>query len=403
MGKNKHKIAEHFIGKVEINALNNKLRILLLAPYLPAIDTSACSRKIYDCIRLLHKRGHAIYLLSFCSDQDRVRINAISPYCAKLDLEYIRDYTCYPSHSVFLKQKISSLCMDQKIDILQCEKAYMNRYVPENIKIASILVEHDVLSVSFWERAKLTNNFINKLILLARKTKKRMEERNWYSKFDKIIVFSEYDKDTIHNLYGIENIEVIPLGINLEDYPLQQTGEKLYDLIFVGNFFHSPNVDAVLYFYEEILPKIKNRLSNVSVMLVGAEPPDSIKKLVELDKNISVTGYVKDISEIYSKSKIFVAPVRYGTGMRYKILEALVLRIPVVTTSVGARGIKFEKNIKIADTAEEFADVVIGLLSNPAHCEDLANNGRLLVEKNYNWDTLLDRYVNIYYDLLKIN
>lgn len=381
--------------------LNNKLKIILLSPYLPAIDTSACSRKIYDCIRLLHKRGHAIYLLSFCSYEDRVRINAISPYCTKLDLEYIRSYSCYPSHSVFLKQKISSLCINQEIDILQCEKAYMNRYVPENIKIASILIEHDVLSVSFGERVKLTNNFISKLILLARKTKKRMEERNCYSKLDKIIVFSEYDKDTIHNLFGIENIEVIPLGINLEDYPLQRTGEKIYDLIFVGNFSHSPNVDAALYFYEKILPIIKNKLPNVFTALVGADPPDSIKKLADLDKNITVTGYIADISEIYSKSKIFIAPIRYGTGMRYKILEAFVLRTPVVTTSVGARGIVFGNNIKIADTPKEFADTVIGLLNNPGQCEALANNGRLLVEKDYNWDTLLNRYENIYFDLLK--
>jgi len=383
--------------------VNNPLNILLLSPYLPAIDTSACSRKVYDHIQLLHQRGHRIYLISFCSEHDKKRINAIGPCCAQLHLVYIRDYSRYPYKSSSFKKKIESICKNQDIDILQCEKAYMSRYMPKDINVASILIEHEVLSVSLSERARLENNFIKRFILFARKIKKHLEEKRWYRKFNRIIVFSENDKEFIRKLYNIDHAEVIPLGINLKNYPLQDAKEKPYDLIFVGNFSHHPNTDAISYFCKEILPLIKNKLPKISLTIIGSNAPASIYKLGKFNKNILVTGYVDNVLEGYSKSKVFIAPIRYGTGMRFKILEALASRVPVVTTSIGARGIIFKENIKIADTEKEFADTVIDLLDNPDRCSILAEDGRKVIEKYYNCDTLLDRYEDIYNGLLKIN
>lgn len=378
-----------------------KLKILLLSPCLPTINTSACARKIYDCIKLLHQRGHLIYLLSFCSKQDEERIDAVRSYCAELNLEYIKDYSCYPRTSALFENTIDLLCKRHNIDILQCEKAYMIRYVPKDSKAAFLLIEHEVLSTLFSERLKLENNFINKLILFARKIKKCFEENRWYQKFNKIIVFSGDDKDSIRKLYNIEHVEVIPLGINLDDYPSMDTKEKLFDLIFVGNFSHSPNTDAVSYFYIKIWPLIKNRLPNVSVVIIGDNLPPNIKKLVELDKNISVSGYIENVQEYYYKSRIAIAPIRYGTGMRFKVLEAMALNIPVVSTSIGARGIISNSALKIADNEKDFANTVIELLNNQNIYKYSVESARSTIEKYYNWSTLLNKYERIYFDLLK--
>ena len=379
-----------------------KLKILLLSPYLPSINTTACARKIYDSIILLHQRGHSLYLFSFCSQDDRERTELIKPYCAQVHLEYLKDYSRYPYNYTSIRQKVSSICNNEDVDILQCEKAYMARYLPVDIDSIPLLVEHEILSVSFAEKAKLENKFINKLILLTRKTKKLLEEKNWYGKFKKIIVFSEEDREAIYKLYRIdkEDIEVIPLGINLREYTRMKTTEKHYDLIFVGNFSHFPNTDAVLYFYREILPLIKKSLPHISLAIVGSSPPESIRRLTESDRSISVTGYVENVKEIYSKAKVFIAPIRYGGGMRYKILEAMALGIPVVSTSIGARGI-LKENIKIADRPKEFADSVIELILNADKRTHQAENARLTIEKHYNLDALLDRYENVYYDLLR--
>lgn len=377
------------------------MKILVFSPYLPAIDTSACARKIYDFIVLLHQRGHFIFLLSFCNEEDKERIKAIKPYCAQLYLEYLKDYSRYPYRSYSFTETIDSLCRNRTVDILQCENSYLSRYISTKVDIPRLLVEHEILSVSYWQRAELEANFIDKFIWYARAMKKTLEQKKWYRKFNKVVVFCEEDKSKIPKLCPQQLIEVIPLWVNLNDYPRQHTEKKFYDLVFVGNFSHLPNVDAALYFYKDILPLIKYRFPNVSVVLAGANPPLTIKEIAKSDKTVSVTGYTEDIKEAYVKSRVFVAPIRYGTGMRFKILEALALDLPVVSTSLGARGIIFKENIKIADTEKEFATAVIDLLNNPDKCAILAENGRKLIEKYYNWETLLDKYEDIYRDLLK--
>ncbi|MCX5698305.1 MAG: glycosyltransferase family 4 protein [Candidatus Omnitrophica bacterium] len=380
--------------------MGNKLKILLFSPYLPACGTVGCARKIYDFIRLLSQRGYAIYLLSFCSQEDKKRAVLISPYCSKIYLEYLKDYRRYPVSSFYFKKTIDEFSKNKTVDILQCENSYLRRYFPLAIDIPSVLVEHEVLSVSFWEKAGFEVNPIKKLILYARSVKKTFEEKKWYSKFNRIIVFSEVDKNIISLRHKMKNIDVVALGINSKEYSLPRESEKLYDLIFVGNFSHSPNVDAVLYFCKEILPLIKKNIPDVSFLIAGANPPLFIKNLPKFNKNIIVTGYIENLKDIYAKSKVFVAPIRYGTGMRFKILEALASGVAVVTTFIGARGIDFKDIIKTTDGKHEFADAVIELLGDSDKRQELAIRGREAVERYYDWSKLLDKYEDIYYNLL---
>lgn len=377
------------------------LNILLFSPYLPSKHTTACARKIYDFIFFLHQKGHTIFLLSFCNAEDKKRVEAIKPYCTQLYLEYLKDYNRYPLRAISITQTIDSLCKNRTVDILQCENSHLVRYLPKNIGIPRLLVEHEILSSSFKERSKLENRFINKFIWYGRAMKKIIEQKKWYKQFDKIVVFCEEDKIKISKMYALKNVEVIPLGINLKDYPLREARSKLYDLIFVGNFSHFPNVDAALYFYRDILPLIKHRFPDVSVALAGANPPGIIKKISCSDKNVAVTGYTEDIRKNYARSRVFIAPIRYGTGMCFKTLEALAFRIPIVTTSIGARGIEIKDNIRITDSKQEFADAVVELLNNSDMRDNLAKKARSDVEKYYNWDSLIYKYENMYYNLLK--
>lgn len=379
----------------------NPIKIALITPYLPAIDTSACSRKIYDFIIKFNQRGNQVDLFSFCSNGDRERVNAIKNFCRHMYLEYVKDYSCYPFVKCHLESKIYSYLKEEKNDIVQCEKAYMARYLPKNLKIPLILVEHDILSISFAQRLHFENSFIKKLILLLRKLKKRYDEQRWYGRFNKIIVFSENDKANLLKIYSKANIETIPLGINISYYPFVPQREKIYDVVFTGNLSHHPNVDGVLYFYHRVLPLVRKIIPKLTTIIVGSNPPKILQKIAKKDKNILVTGFVKDVSEYYQKSKVFIAPIRYGGGMSYKVLEAMALSIPIVSTSVGARGIDAKETIKIADTEKEFAESVIGLVNKANSNDNLTNETRAILERNYNQDTILDRYEYIYSALLK--
>jgi len=380
--------------------MGDKLKILLLSAYLPAKDTVAYARKIYDFIRLLKQRGHIVHLLAFCSQEDRKRIVFINQHCASIDLEYLEDYRCYPSKSICFQNIIKEFIRNKTVDIIQCENSYLRRYIPSKIKMPLVLVEHEVLSFSFWERALFENNFINKLILHVRAIKKSFEEKKWYSKFNQIIVFSEFDKNIIVLKYKINNVKVIALGINVKEQAVLLPSEKTGDLIFVGNFSHAPNVDAVLYFYREILPLIKKNFPKVSFLIVGANPPLAVINLANLDPQIKVTGYLEDLKNVYAQSKVFVAPVRYGSGMRFKILEAMAMGVPVVTSLVGLRGIMFQNLVKVADKKQAFADAVIELLSYPEKRQALSASAREAAEEYYDWDKLLIKYDDVYCRLI---
>ena len=257
-----------------------------------------------------------------------------------------------------------------------------------------------MLSESFKQRAECEVNLFKKAILYLRSAKKYFEEKTWYSKFKLIVVFTNEDKVAICKYGKRPHIEVIPLGIKDEAEAASSGISKDHSLLFVGNFLHSPNVDAVFYFYNKIWPLIKRYTPNVSLMVAGAAPPPDILRLAVLDSKISVTGYQKDLSQAYSGARVFIAPIRYGTGMRFKILEALMHGLPVVATSLGANGFIPTDSLRIAKTAEEFAEEVIYLLHNEENLRALGESGEIFVKQYYNWDVILNRYENVYRILL---
>lgn len=377
------------------------MNIAVLSPYLPAADTTACARGIFDYVTLMRQRGHKIYLVSFCGRMDQSRIERLKPYCAGLYLAQAGDYYRYPRRSALLTGALSALCRDKAVDILHCENSFMARYIPGNITVPVVLREHEALSESFSQRRRFEGNLFTRGVLCLRTLKKLREQRIWYARFNKIIVFTQGDRDILRKLYGLGQVEVIPLGINLGEYAGPVKKDPLVDVLFTANFSHSPNVDAALFFYQDILPLLRKRKPDARVVFAGAGPPAAVKRLAILDSRVTVTGYVRDIQEAYAQAKTAVVPVRYGTGMCFKTLEAMALCVPVVATSVGARGIAHAGSILVADAKEDFAAAVAGLLNNKQERARLAEQARGIVEERHSWDNLLGQYEKIYADLLR--
>jgi glycosyltransferase involved in cell wall biosynthesis len=276
----------------------------------------------------------------------------------------------------------------------------MARYLPKKVCLSVVLREHEPLSALFYERLTLESNLFKKAALCLRMYKKIIEEGRWYSRFDRIILFSEADKNQLAVLNKPEDAVVIPLSIDLKRYPILPPPVKSKSIILLGNFSHAPNIDAALYLCKDILPIIKNEFPDICVRLVGAYPPPKIQKLSQVIANVIVTGYVRDVSEYYRESSIVVVPLRFGTGMRYKIVEAFAFGRPVVSTSIGARGVAREDTIIIADTAKDFAKAVIRLFNDRKTCDTLVANGRMAVEQYYNLDCVVPQYEKIYSGLL---
>ena len=162
-------------------------------------------------------------------------------------------------------------------------------------------------------------------------------------------------------------------------------------LVFVGGFKHSPNVDAMLWFVSRVLPQIVQSVPDVTLDIVGSDPPDSVLRLS--GDHIRVTGYVPDIDPYLGQARVFVAPLRYGAGEKGKIAYSLSRGLPVVTTSIGAEGMSLTpgRDVAVADTAEEFAQAVVVLYTDATLWGQLAEMGLEYVALNHSRQLMMDR------------
>jgi glycosyltransferase involved in cell wall biosynthesis len=197
-----------------------------------------------------------------------------------------------------------------------------------------------------------------------------------YARADLVITVTEDDRAGIRReLPGVQVCVIPIIHITEETVPPFHARQR-DSLLFVGGFAHTPNVDAVLFFTREILPLVKQALPNVTLTIVGAEPPKDIQELGR--DNVVVRGWVPEIAPLLDSHCVSIAPLRFGAGIKGKIGEALAAGLPVVTTSVGAEGMSLEHGTTalIADSATAFAEAVVQLCSDPVLHQRLSESGR---------------------------
>jgi glycosyltransferase involved in cell wall biosynthesis len=197
-------------------------------------------------------------------------------------------------------------------------------------------------------------------------------------KADIISVCSEVDRTRLVSRRGHATVVVIPNSFpRVEALPLRPVG-PVAKLLFLGTMSYSPNEDAILYFCQEIYPRIRARYRRaIGLTIVGRRPSANVLALAE-DPSITVTGGVDFVEPYYDEADLVVAPIRFGGGTRIKILEALSFRRPVVATTLGAEGLDLKRgrDLEVADDPENFADICVTLLENQNTRFNLATSGR---------------------------
>jgi glycosyltransferase involved in cell wall biosynthesis len=163
---------------------------------------------------------------------------------------------------------------------------------------------------------------------------------------------------------------------------------------------YPPNIDAVLYFCNSIMPLIQNRIPDLKLVVVGHEPAPEIRELAERG-NVTVTGYVENVIPYYQQSQVTIVPLRGGGGTRLKILESMALGRPIVSTTLGCEGLNVTDgdNIMISDSPREFAERVIQLLTDKGLRERIARNARRLVETHYDWAVISRKLMKVYHNI----
>lgn len=216
-----------------------------------------------------------------------------------------------------------------------------------------------------------------------------------FTPYDRTVVIAQPDKDCLLSIQPQLKIDVIPNGIDLDTFQLQDGTREPYTLLFVGNYEYPPNLDAVKLLVEQILPQVRQQIPEAKLKLVGNKPPDWMKNLA--NDYIEVTGRVPDVKPYLAEATVFVCPLRIGAGLKNKVLEALAMGIPVVATPLSVDGIRVNhrESAWIADV-DQIVHGVLQVMRESSLQQTLSKNGRALIEAEYSWAHTASQYEALY-------
>ena len=271
--------------------------------------------------------------------------------------------------------------------------------------IPRVVDTHNLLYQYYERRATLERNPAMRL-LFGREARRFKEfEFEAFRSASHVMVCSREEADVVHRAAPEIAVEVVPNGVDCTFFQPDPngTGTSSLDLVFVGHMAYRPNHDAAVWFIENVLPRLRQKVPGVRFVVVGKNPDRSLLDLGSDHPDVIVTGTVEDVRQHIWSSRIAVVPIRYGSGTRLKVLEAFAMGIPTVSTAVGAEGIAYRDgvDILIADEPDSIIDAICRLLSDTALYESIGSNGRKTAVERYDWSIIGRQVVAIYRRLLE--
>ena len=258
----------------------------------------------------------------------------------------------------------------------------------------TVLDEHNIVTNQVITSEKAEKNMFKKLYMRSQIKPTRDYERRLCAQVDRCLVCSDSDKDYLAAISPAARIYVIPNGVDLDFFSQTLDGNRIThdapNIIFVGAMDYGPGRIAMEYFIDRIWPILQESMPATTFTAVGQNPPDFLQELAAVDDRIEVTGRVDDVRPYVHAASVFVVPLLSGSGTRLKILDAMAMTIPIVSTSLGAEGLDVTHNesILLADDPQSFSDEIARVLSDNVLSDRLVENGLELVRQKYSWQKI---------------
>ena len=347
-----------------------KEKLLIIAPLVPLFDRYSGDFRLFNILEMLSKSYDLTYLARERASDTSIDNNK---YVSSLENLGIRVYVADYSIKDILGSNSFKAAIMEYYHIAEHYLPRIKLLQPSCPVVIDTVVVHYLRLKRKYEMTKNKDD-----LQMAEKTKVR--ELYIYSKADITLTVTDEDARSLLNDNPNITVRILP---NVHKLVYPPTTKHRNEIIFVGGFNHDPNIDAVVYFCEDILPRIRKILPEARFTIVGSNPPGHIKALN--NDFITVTGHVPSTAPYLERSYVSVAPLRYGAGMKGKIGEAMAHGIPVVTTSIGAEGMGLtnRENILIADSPENFSDAVIELMFDNILYNKIQKNALEHIENNF--------------------
>ncbi len=292
-------------------------------------------------------------------------------------------------HNWRTQRKVNRLLDDIAPDHIYCQLIRVAEYVKNYHHCSKTIDYMDALSKGIERRVEREKASRKWLFQLEYKRLLNYEN-SIFSYFEYHTIISEQDRQ--HIFHTLRNsITVVPNGVN-EMFFDPYTHEKRVEIVFTGNMSYPPNVEAAQYIVHEILPELPQ---SVQLLLSGATPTPEVRALSR--ERVKITGWVDDIRDSYAQGRIFIAPMFIGTGLQNKLLEAMAMGLPCITTTLANNALKAtpDKSILIADDKATFVHHVLRLLEQNDFYTKIATNGKQFIQTNYRWSECTKELVEI--------
>jgi len=343
---------------------------------------------------------HLDQMASLCGEFHPVPRSTVRKYSTAFYLKVLAySFSRYPvivlsDYSRATVAKLRELLAARRYDLLVCDFLQPTLNLRALDTPRTLLFQHNVESM-IWERHYRTSkNPVLRLFWYLQWQKLRRYERDACPRFDGIVAVSEQDKEVLERDFGARNVHAIPTGVDTEFFRPAPEPPEDNNLVFLGAMDWLPNEDAILFFTDEVLPRLRNLVPSVRVTVVGRNPSARLLERTRLHPEIRVLGRVEDVRPHVARGALFIIPLRIGGGTRIKAYEAMAMGKAVVSTRVGIEGLPVRdgETVVLADDPEEFAAAAARLLKDRAERDRIGGNARAYVESNVSWHRAADAF-----------
>jgi sugar transferase (PEP-CTERM/EpsH1 system associated) len=375
------------------------MKIFVLLSRFPYPLEKGDKLRAFHHIKELSKKHKVILCALTDKEVKQSSIDILSKYCESIEVIKLPKWKIYVNllnqllftnkslqvayfYNEKAQTKIDDLIAKYQPDHIYCQLIRVAEYVRKS-KINKTLDYMDALARGMERRIEDAPLYL-KWFLKLETTRLLRYEHFIFEDFNNHLIISEQDRKLIVNINN-DKIKVVPNGVDYETYKHNDV-KKEYDLIFTGNMGYPPNVDSVVYLINNVMPLVWGQHPEIRVIIAGAQPSSKVLKLKS--ERVIVTGWVEDISEYYSKSKIFIAPMQIGTGLQNKLLEAMAMKIPCITSELAnnALGATHNKDILIGVSPNDYKKHIINLINNVELQKKIGQQGYNFVKENYTWE-----------------
>jgi polysaccharide biosynthesis protein PslH len=379
-------------------------------PYLPSrggfrlyggnLMMRLCKRHRIDLVALLEPgdQEHLDWPRAYCASVTTLPAGGVSLPGRAVNLVSGYLWGRPTNHRAQFNALIQEALKTCRWDVMHIEGGFVGGIMSPEHDVAKVLSVHDSETLRAQEMLRCQLSFRDRLRYTLAQYYEPRYERQVYRRFERVIVVAERDLQFNRQLIPEANFALIPYGTDTEYFHPVPVAKEPKTLVFHSHFGYPPNIAAALEFANVIFPLVRQEEPDAVFHLVGAAPGPEVLALASRP-GIRISADLPDLRPAVCSASVYVCAIRYGTGLKSKVLEALAMRMPIVGYHPGSTvGIDcvYGRHLLAAETPQEFAARVVDLLRNPERASDIAQAGRKLVEEKYSWESRARDYEALY-------